>query len=175
MTGAKPTANPLFLRDDDLRQGMELLYFAYRDFARDADDILAARGLGRTHHRVLHFVCGDPGISVSELRSILKITKQSLSRVVSELVRDGFVAESQGTSDRRRKLLEPTSEGSALEKLLSETQRERIARAYSEAGAEAVQGFRRVLAGMVGENDRARVAARRRSAGPPQCAKPFRS
>ena len=112
---------------------------------------------------------------MSELRSILRITKQSLSRAVGELVRDGFVAERQGRSDRRRKLLEPTAEGVALERLLSESQRERIARAYREAGAEAVQGYRRVLAGMIGENDRERVIAGRRSGGPPRCGKPLRS
>ncbi len=125
---------PQFLREEDLRNGMELLFYAYRDFTAEPDAILADYKFGRAHHRVIHFVGGNPGITVSELLSILKITKQSLSRVLSQLVREGFVTQTAGTVDRRQRLLELTQVGIELERQLSQSQRERIARAYREAG-----------------------------------------
>lgn len=151
MTDAKSGVNPLYLREEDLRQGMELLYFAYRDFTAEPDAILGKYGFGRAHHRVIYFVGRNPQITVSELLSILRITKQSLSRVLGQLVRDGFVVQRKGESDRRQRLLELTQKGVELERRLSESQRKRIADAYREAGAEAVEGFRRVLSGMIGD------------------------
>ncbi len=85
MTDIKTGVNPLFLREEDLRQGMELLFYAYRDFTSEPDAILANYRFGRAHHRVIHFVGRNPGITVSDLLGILKITKQSLSRVLSQL------------------------------------------------------------------------------------------
>lgn len=149
MVDVKSIANPLFLRDEELRQGIELLFFAYRDFTSEPDAILAELGFGRAHHRVIHFVGRNPGISVSELLGILRITKQSLSRVLSQLVKDGFVEQRQGDRDRRQRLLRLTDKGEALESRLSASQRERVARAYKEAGAEAVDGFRKVLTGII--------------------------
>jgi len=149
--------NPLFLREGDIRQGMELLYFAYRDFTAEPDAILAEYGFGRAHHRVIYFVGRNPRINVSELLAILKITKQSLSRVLGQLVREEFIVQYEGVQDRRQRLLELTPKGVALERRLSESQRRRLADAYRDAGAEAVEGYRRVLMGMIGENDRERV------------------
>lgn len=160
MTDIKSRVNPLFLREEDLRQGMELLFYAYRDFTAEPDAILAKIGFGRAHHRVVHFVGRNPGMTVSELLSILKITKQSLSRVLSELVRQGYVSQTSGTRDRRQRLLHLTDKGEKLERSLSESQRARIARAYREAGAEAVEGCRNVLLGMINEEDRAKILAR---------------
>lgn len=154
MTDVKSGVNPLYLREEDLRQGMELLYFAYRDFTAEPDAILGKYGFGRAHHRVIYFVGRNPQITVSELLSILRITKQSLSRVLGQLVRDGFVVQRKGESDRRQRLLELTQKGVDLERRLSESQRKRIADAYREAGAEAVEGFRRVLSGMIGDDRR---------------------
>jgi len=148
-SGAKLHANPLFLREDELRQGMELLFYAYRDFISEPDTILAKLGLGRAHHRVIYFVGRYPGMTVSELLSILKITKQSLSRVLSQLVEQGYVAQIAGKKDRRQRLLHLTERGLELEQQLSENQRGRIARAYREAGAEAVEGFRKVMLGIM--------------------------
>jgi DNA-binding MarR family transcriptional regulator len=148
----------LFLRDEDLREGIELLFFAYRDFTARPDSILAEFGFGRAHHRVIYFVGRNPGITVKELLAILKITKQSLARVLRQIVHKGFVEQRQGTRDRRQRLLYLTPEGAELERRLSEDQRERIARAYREAGADAVAGYRRVLTGMVDEDDRARLS-----------------
>jgi DNA-binding MarR family transcriptional regulator len=157
MTDIKSGINPLFLREEDIRQGMELLYFAYRDFTAEPDAILAEYDFGRAHHRVIYFVGRNPRINVSELLAILKITKQSLSRVLGQLVREEFIVQYEGVQDRRQRLLELTPKGVALERRLSESQRHRLADAYRDAGAEAVEGYRRVLMGMIGENDRERV------------------
>ncbi len=157
MTDLKSTVNPLFLREEYLRQGIELLFFAYRDFTAEPDAILARHGFGRAHHRVIYFVGRHPGMTVTELLAILRITKQSLSRVLGALVDQGFVRQDADPTDRRRRLLHLTARGSALETELSAVQMRRVARAYREAGAEAVEGFRRVLLGVINADDRSRV------------------
>jgi DNA-binding MarR family transcriptional regulator len=154
----KTPANLLFLREEDLRQGIELLFYAYRDFTAEADAVLAVLGFGRAHHRVIYFVGRKPGMTVSELLDILKITKQSLSRVLGQLVREGYILQRPGTADRRQRLLELAPKGAELERRLTEDQRALVARAYRAAGAEAVDGFRRVLLGLVNEADRGRFA-----------------
>ena len=161
MTDIKSGINPLFLREEDIRQGMELLYYAYRDFTSEPDTILAEYGFGRAHHRVIYFVGRNPLINVSELLGILKITKQSLSRVLGQLVREEFINQREGIEDRRQRLLELTAKGLELEQLLSASQSKRIAKAYREAGAEAVQGYRDVLTGMISSEDRKRIFGRR--------------
>jgi DNA-binding MarR family transcriptional regulator len=148
--------NPLFLREEELRQGIELLFYAYRDFTEVADQMLAQYNFGRAHHRVIYFVSRNPGITVSDLLSILKITKQSLSRVLGQLVREGFIDQKTGVQDRRQRLLTLTEKGEALERELTEQQRALIAAAYREAGAESVEGFRKVMMGMMDEKDRKR-------------------
>jgi DNA-binding MarR family transcriptional regulator len=160
MTDIKSGVNPLFLRDEELRQGIELIFYAYRDFTAEPDAILAKYKFGRAHHRVIYFVGRNPGITVSELLSILKITKQSLSRVLSQLVREEFITQTPGTRDRRQRLLELTAKGNDLEKQLTQNQRERIARAYREAGAEAVEGYRKVVLGMINDEDRRKFILR---------------
>ena len=137
-------------------QAIELLFFAYRDFTGEPDELLAEYGFGRAHHRVIHFVGRHPGITVSELLSILQITKQSLSRVLGQLVREGFIKQTPGPVDRRQRLLELTEEGLDLDEKLFNVQRQRIVRAYKESGAEAVAGFRSVLMNMMEEDDRPR-------------------
>ena len=154
MVQLKPRANPLFLREEDLRQGIELLFFAYRDFTGEADQVLASYDFGRAHHRVIYFVGRRPGITVGELLCILKITKQSLSRVLGQLVREGFVNQRTDADDRRRRMLFLTEKGMKLERDLSEKQSQRIARAFRESGAEAVAGFSAVLKGIINEEDR---------------------
>ena len=135
---------------------MELLFFAYRDFTAEPDAILADYGFGRAHHRVIHFVGRHPAISVSELLAILKITKQSLSRVLGQLIEQGYIVQKPGTTDRRQRLLELTPKGVEFENRLSRGQRDRIAETYREAGAEAVEGFRKVLIGLIEPDDRQR-------------------
>lgn len=160
MSDLKPGANPLFLREEELRQAIEMLYFAYRDFTSEADAMLARHGFGRAHHRVIYFVGRHPMISVSELLDLLKITKQSLSRVLGQLVRDGFIVQHQGTTDRRQRLLELTEKGVEIERRLTEAQRQRIAAAYRQAGGDAVQGFRAVLLGIMDAPERDRFSRR---------------
>ena len=162
MTDINSGFNPLFLREEDIRQGIELLYFAYRDFTAEPDAILSEYGFGRAHHRVIYFVGRNPRITVSELLAILKITKQSLSRVLGQLVREGFIIQTEGIRDRRQRLLELTDVGIKLERQLSESQRQRFAKAYRDAGVEAVQGFRDVLTNMISDDDRERVFGARK-------------
>lgn len=151
-----PQSN-LYLREEELRRGIELLYFAYRDFTRDPDEILAESGFGRAHHRVLYFVGRNPGTTVSGLLSLLRITKQSLSRVLGQLVEEGFIIQETGAQDRRQRLLKLTEKGEAFEKQLFETQRNRVAEAYKTAGPEAVSGFWEVLLNIVDDEDRGNV------------------
>jgi DNA-binding MarR family transcriptional regulator len=147
-------ANPLFLREEELRQGIELLFYAYRDFTGEADSILAELEFGRAHHRVVYFVGRYPDITVSGLLKILRITKQSLSRVLRELIDKGYIDQTTGAEDRRQRLLKLTDKGMALERDLTAAQSRRVARAYREAGAVAVEGFRKVLLGILDEENR---------------------
>ena len=147
--GASRPEKLLFLTDEQLRQSAELLFFAYRDFTSDPDEILAARGLGRAHHRALHFIRRRPGITVAGLLEILRVTKQSLNRVLRQLVDEGLVESTEGRQDRRQRNLRLSEKGEALERALSEPQRARLRRAYALAGPEAVAGFRQVLEQML--------------------------
>ncbi|BDG74503.1 MarR family winged helix-turn-helix transcriptional regulator [Roseomonas fluvialis] len=148
--------NLLFLREEELRLAQDLLFFGYRDFTAGADEILAGMNMGRAHHRVLHFVGRRPGITVGDLLGILAITKQSLGRVLTPLIEDGYVVQAPGRADRRQRLLTLTDKGAALERRLFDRQRETLMRAYREAGPAAVEGFRRVMRGLMG--DQARTA-----------------
>ncbi len=157
--GAAPAGrNLLFLREEELRLAQDLLFFGYRDFTAGADAILADLGMGRAHHRVLHFVGRRPGITVGELLGILAITKQSLGRVLTPLVDEGYVTQATGRADRRQRLLSLTPKGAALERRLYERQRETVMAAYREAGPVAVEGFRRVMRGLMGPDARAALA-----------------
>ena len=156
----------LFLREEELRLAQDLLFFGYRDFTAGADAILAEMGLGRAHHRVLHFVGRRPGIAVGELLGILGVTKQSLGRVLTPLVEGGLVQAAEGRSDRRQRLLSLTPDGAALERRLFERQRERVVRAYREAGPAAVEGFRQVMRGLMGPDARALVDRLERATAP---------
>lgn len=145
MADSEPSTNLDFLRDEDLRQGIELLFFAYKDFTAEGDAILAKQNFGRAHHRVIYFVGQYPAMTVSDLLKILSITKQSLSRVLRQLVSDGYIEQKPGKIDRRQRLLTLTHKGRELERLLTSEQRARIAAAYKDAGANAVEGFRKVM------------------------------
>src|SRR5437667_3056801 len=154
MSDIKSLVLPSPPTEDEVREGIELLFFAYRDFTAEPDAILARYDFGRAHHRVIHFVGCHPQMTVSELLGILRITKQSLNRVLGQLVRQGFVIQTPGARDRRQRLLELTPQGRELERKLSAPQRARIANAYHQAGAQAVAGFREVLLGVIaGEED----------------------
>jgi DNA-binding MarR family transcriptional regulator len=143
--------------DTDIRLAQDLLFFAYRDFTHAADVILEELGLGRAHHRAMHFIGRHPGITVSELLSILRITKQSLARVLTDLVDRDYVAQTPGLGDRRQRLLRLTAAGEALERRLFARQKARLAEAFHAAGPEAQGGFREVMRGIMDESARAWV------------------
>lgn len=131
----------------------ELLFFAYRDFTSEPDKILAEYGFGRAHHRVLHFVNRHPGMRVADLLDILKITKQSLGRVLKQLVDDGFIAQKAGKTDRRERLLYPTQRGRELAERLAAPQLRLIADALDASG-DARAGISTFLHQMISEQDR---------------------
>jgi DNA-binding MarR family transcriptional regulator len=133
---------------------IELLFFAYRDFVSEPDDVLAKFGFGRAHHRVLHFVNRNPGMKVAELLDILKITKQSLGRVLKQLVDQGYVVQKAGANDRRQRLLFVTAKGEALAMKLAGLQTARIAAALGELGPGAHDIARRFLVAMVDADNR---------------------
>jgi DNA-binding MarR family transcriptional regulator len=139
----------LFLTDDQLRRGIEAMFFAYRGFTADPDRILQEYGYGRAHHRAIHFINRSPGTTVNNLLSILGVTKQSLNRVLRTLVEDGLVDSRVGDRDKRERHLYLTEAGAALERKLSEAQRSRMRDAFRAAGPDAVAGFRAVLEQMM--------------------------
>jgi DNA-binding MarR family transcriptional regulator len=147
-------AGLLFLREEEFRVAQDALFFAMRDLTIAPDAILAELDMGRAHHRCLHWISRRPELKVGELLEILAITKQSLARVLGPLISEGYVLQVKGQKDRRQRLLTLTEKGVALERKLFETQRERLAAAYREAGGQAVDGFRRVLRGMTKDQGR---------------------
>jgi len=144
-------------QDEHLVKLVELLFFAYRDFVSDPDEILSDFGFGRAHHRILHFVGRNPGIRVAELLDILRITKQSLGRVLRELIEKGYVYQEEGREDRRQRLLYLTEQGNKLRLDLLAPQIERIKRAIS-AVDDGGQGGEKLLFHMIDPEDRDHVA-----------------
>jgi DNA-binding MarR family transcriptional regulator len=151
---AKPATEPTW----DL---IELLFFAYRDFVGDPDGVLAKFGFGRAHHRVLHFVNRNPGMKVAALLDILKITKQSLGRVLKQLIDEGYIEQKEGERDRRQRLLFATPKGAELALRLARLQSARIARALAEVGRDTGPGAhdnaRKFLTAMIDADGRDKV------------------
>lgn len=162
MTAPNAPASPLFLREPELRRGMELLYFGNSHLTRAIDRGLARQGLGRAHHRALYFMARRPGMAVGELLALLNITKQSLGRVLTELIDRGLVETRAGERDRRQRLLSLTASGAALEAELFAALREKLSHAYSRAGQNAVTGFWSVLEGLIPAEELPQVEALRR-------------
>ena len=154
----------LFLTDEQLRQGIEAMFFAYRGFTADPDRILGDMAYGRAHHRAIHFINRAPGTTVNNLLNILGVTKQSLNRVLRTLIADGLVESKVGRLDKRERHLVLTDAGRALEQTLSDAQRARMRAAYRDAGPEAVAGFRKVLDAMMDPEMRAASAKLKDSA-----------
>jgi len=146
-TASAPAAGPVW----DI---IELLFFAYRDFVGDPDEVLLKLGFGRAHHRVLHFVNRNPGMKVADLLEILNITKQSLGRVLKQLVDQGYVLQKEGAQDRRQRLLYVTSKGEALALKLANLQTQRINRVFGELGPNAHEAARRFLTSMIDADNR---------------------
>lgn len=169
---ADPDAHPVAApSDEQVRRGIEAMYFAYRAFTSDPDLILDQIGYGRAHHRTLHFINREPGLTVTALLAVLGVTKQSLNRVLRALIEDGLVDSRIGSRDRRERQLCLTDKGAALERRLSQAQRARVRAAYHAAGPQAVEGFRLVLEAMMDAEMLARFHAlsepdRGRTTGP---------
>jgi DNA-binding MarR family transcriptional regulator len=138
---------------------VELLFFAYRDFTGEADAVLAEFGLGRAHHRVLHFVNRNPGLKVQDLLAILKITKQSLARVLKLLLDQGWIQQEPGDADRRQRLLHTTDKGAGLAGRLDALQAKRIGKALAAAGAGSETAMMHFLFAMIVPEERAFVEA----------------
>ena len=155
-------ASALFLREAEIRRGIELLYFGHAHLTRSIDAGLRTQGLGRAHHRALYFIARQPDLSVTTLLRLLAITKQSLGRVLNELAERGLVETRVGPSDRRQRLLRLTPEGKALEAQLFESMRTRLAAAYAAAGQQAVTGFWTVLEGLIPADELRRIEALQR-------------
>lgn len=147
------------LSEAKLLEFAELLFFAYRDFTRDPDTILADFDFGRAHHRVLHFVNRHSGLRVADLLDVLNITKQSLSRVLKQLIDKGYVVQRAGSSDRRERQLFPTDKGRALAERLAAPQSVRLAAALQAAGPGAEALIRRFLEAMVNAEERPKVSS----------------
>ncbi|MBU6442839.1 MAG: MarR family transcriptional regulator [Alphaproteobacteria bacterium] len=145
-----PHASPLYLRDEELKQGVDLLFSGFSAVFAEGDGLLRAAGLGRAHRRALYFIARNPGLSVAGLLSILRITKQSLARVLNDLIEGGYIERKQAPNDRRMRQLRLTAKGAALDAALWKAQRPLLVRAFRDAGPEAVAGFRRVLMGLAG-------------------------
>lgn len=161
MSALSQSASPLFLREPEIRRGIELLYFGNSHVTRSIDRGLAAQGLGRAHHRALYFIARKPGLTVSELLALLAITKQSLGRVLTELTERGLIQARVGDRDRRQRLLSLTEAGTRLETELYEALREKLSAAYSKAGQGAVSGFWAVLEGLIPDDELSRIEALR--------------
>ena len=158
---AAPAAEPVW----DI---IELLFFAYRDFVGDPDEVLSKLAFGRAHHRVLHFVNRNPGMKVADLLEILNITKQSLGRVLKQLVDQGYVLQKEGAQDRRQRLLYVTPKGETLALKLAGLQTQRINRAFAELGPNAHEAARRFLTAMIDGNERDGVLRLIARAGKPR-------
>ena len=154
----RQSAQEIRRSDDEMMAFAELLFFAYRDFIGEPDCVLLEYGFGRAHHRVLHFVCRHPGMRVADLLDILNITKQSLARVLKQLVDDGFILQAEGENDRRERRLFLTEVGQNLATRLSDFQRNRILRALAATGPNGDEYVKNFLLNMVAEEDRGRVS-----------------
>jgi DNA-binding MarR family transcriptional regulator len=142
--------------EEELRRGIELLFFAYRDFISDADSVLEKYKFGRAHHRVIYFVGRYPLINVGQLLTILRITKQSLARVLKKLIETGFIVQRTSSHDHRQRLLELTEQGHKLEQQLWGQQKRRISKAYGD-NPEATDGYCAILLDMINDNDKQRI------------------
>lgn len=154
MASNPTSASPLFLRETEIRHGIELLIFAHAELMRSGDAILQSQDLGRAHHRALYFIARKPGVAIGELMAFLTVTKQSLGRVLRELEQRELIAREPGQHDRRQILLKLTKKGENLEGELFDALRSRMIASYSDAGPNAVTGFWAVLEQLLPEDRR---------------------
>ena len=166
----EPASTDAAVGEDRLRtltETIELMFFAYRDFTGEADQYLSTKGFGRAHHRVIYFVTRHPGLSVADLLAILKITKQSLARVLKQLIDEGYIDQEPGPQDRRQRLLFATPKGAELARSLTELQMRRVAEALDATGPDAASVVHAFLVGMISQEDRPSVKELLRSSASP--------
>jgi len=159
MTDVKMHSGFRDFEEEELRQIIEMLFFAYRDFTKEPDKMLEAIGLGRAHHRTVYFIGRNPGITVTGLLDILKIRKQSLSRVLNQLISEAYVFQDIADDDRRKKLLYLTEKGVDLEQRLTANQRRRIASACKGNNEQAINGFKNILTAIINDVDQWRFSS----------------
>lgn len=159
LDGAPDSYSDRLAEPEQLLALSELLFFAYRDFTGDADEVLAEIGFGRAHHRVLHFVTRRPGLRVAELLGILKITKQSLARVLRELIDKNYITQKHGEADRRERLLYATSAGQAMAARLASSQANRLSQAMAAAGPRGAESVAHFLSQMVSGDENKHFSA----------------
>lgn len=152
-----PAASALFLREAEVRRGIELLFFGHAGFWRSIDSALADAGIGRAEYRALYFIARQPGVTVGELLALLGISKQALGRVIKPLEVRGWLTSRPGNRDRRQKELRLTDSGRTIEAQLFVPLRDSMSRAYSAAGQDAVTGFWRVAEALIPARDRAKI------------------
>lgn len=151
------TADPthtISLREENMLTLIELFFFAYRDFTEEGDEILDTFGFGRAHHRVIHFVHHYPGQRVADLLGILKITKQSLARVLKQLVEQDFICQKEGSKDRRERLLYTTQKGNKLAEQLANPQIERFEKTMTSFSKQEQQTIEEFLFTLIRKNNR---------------------
>lgn len=153
-----PAASALFLREAEVRRGIEFLFFAHGALWRAIDARLAEQGLGRAHYRALYFIARQPGLTITDLLSLLGITKQSLGRVIKDLEARAMIATRPGNRDRRQKELRVTDTGRAIESAIFSQLRDAMSRAYTHTGQQAVTGFWQVSEALMSPRERTRVA-----------------
>lgn len=158
MASNAPPASPLFLRETEIRRGIELLFFAHAELMRSGDALLEEYGLGRAHHRALYFIARKPGLAIGDLMALLGVTKQSLGRVLGELEERDWIARERGQRDRRQILVRLTKSGEKLEAELFAEFRAKMIASYGEAGPAAVTGFWTVLEKLLTDDMRDRAA-----------------
>lgn len=159
MKNTFPSASPLFLREDEVRRGIELLHFGHAALMGAIEELLDSHGLGQAHHRALYFIGRQNDQAVGAILGLLGVTKQSLGRVLQDLIDRGLVETRPGIRDRRQKLLRLTEKGRQIEAELFARLRERMSAAYAQAGQGPVTGFWRVLEGLLNPEDLRRVVA----------------
>ena len=168
----KEADHTISVREENMLTLIELFFFAYRDFTEEGDEILDTFGFGRAHHRVIHFVHHYPGLRVADLLGILKITKQSLARVLKQLIEQDFICQKEGSKDRRERLLYTTQKGNELAEQLANPQIERFEKTMSTFSKEEQQTIEKFLFTLIRKNNRQDVISLMAQNGHFPCGKP---
>jgi DNA-binding MarR family transcriptional regulator len=153
MTDLNKILTPLYLSNIEIKKIIELLFFSYREFTLGPDEILNKLSFGRAHHRIIYFVGKQKTITIKDLLTILKITKQSLSRVLNQLVKEKYIIVATG-EDKRTKNLSLTKLGIDLENQLSKIQTNNIKNIFRKFDESDINGFKKILYAMIDDKNK---------------------